>query len=92
MIRGKTAVLALRVLCATAMAVGFGATCYGFLNSSTIPLFAFDVPSWIVGVSCIYMGMRYWRRIPELENKIDPYAKFSFKNFSLAKSKARPAR
>ena len=72
--------------------VGLGGACYGLMNKFTIPLFAFDVPSWIIGVSAAYMGARYYRRIPELEKKVDMGGEFAWRNFSIGGGKAQSRR
>lgn len=87
MIRGRHAITFLRVFTVIVMAVGLSIAVYGFVNPMTIPLFVFDVPTWVIGVTCAYMGLRYWRRIPEMEKKIDPSGKFSWRNFSIGRGK-----
>lgn len=80
--KAKTAILGLRILTLVVMAVGVGGVTDGFVNHRTIPLFAFDVPTWVIGGSAFYMGLKYWRRIPELERKVHYSAGFSWSNFS----------
>lgn len=92
MISGKTAIMGLRYLCGFVIVFGVAAACYGFIYKFTIPLFAFDVPSWIIGVSAAYMGVKHYRRIPELEKKVDLIGKFSWRNFSIGGAKARSGR
>jgi hypothetical protein len=85
MLRGKTAIAGLRFISGVVMSAGLIAAVYGFMQHATVPLFAFDVPAWVIGVSAAYMGLRYWRRIPALEEKIDPNANFKWSNFSFRK-------
>lgn len=83
MFRGNTAILALRFICALCMAFGLMMMIYGILYRYTIPLFAFDVPTWVIGATVVYLGLRHWRRVPELEKSVTPLARFSWKNFTL---------
>jgi len=85
--KGSTAINALRVICGLVICIGLGAALDGFLSRQSITLFAFDVPSWMVGVSAAYMGLRYWRRIPELEKQAGPDASFSWAKLSPFRSR-----
>lgn len=86
MVKSSGAITALRFLCVIVMAIGIGATVDGLMHYRTVPLFIFDVPGWIVGASAIYMGLRYWRRIPEMERKVNGTT-FRWSNFSIFKSR-----
>lgn len=83
--RAKTAITGLRIISALVIVVGLCGAAEGLLHAATIPLFVFDVPSWIVGVSAAYMGLRYWRRIPELERNVRMSGGFSSSNFPRAR-------
>lgn len=76
------ALMALQVLCCLTMTVGVGAIIYGLLHHHTIPLFMFDVPLWVIGASALYMGVKYYRRLPEMESKLQVSSGFAWKNFS----------
>jgi hypothetical protein len=86
MIQSKNALFALRLMSTLTMSVGAAAMVDGFLNARTIPLFIFDVPSWVIGASAIYMGLRYWRRIPAMEKKVNG-STFQWSNFWIFKAR-----
>ncbi len=86
MIKTQTAISGLRYLCVLVMTVGLMAMIDGLFHYRTIPLYIFDVPGWIIGASAAYMGLRYWRRIPEMEKKLQG-SRFSWSNFSIFKAR-----
>src|SRR5437870_2166472 len=67
----NTAITGLRVLSGLVMLVGLAGIVDGFVRPVSIPLFAFDVPTWVIGATAAYLGLRYWRRIPAMEKQID---------------------
>jgi hypothetical protein len=74
-------------MCCLVMTVGLMGALFGFLENVTIPLFVFDIPTWVIGLSAAFMGLRYWRRIPALEQKIEPDAYFRWSNFWFRKAR-----
>ncbi|MEI6236372.1 MAG: hypothetical protein WCT04_25230 [Planctomycetota bacterium] len=82
------AVTFLRCISGLVMCIGACTVIDGLMNYRTVPLFMFDVPGWIIGASAIYMGLRYWRRIPEMEKNVAG-TQFSWSNFSIFKTKTR---
>jgi hypothetical protein len=86
---GKRAITVLRVICLVVMLLGVGGVIDGIMHSKSVPLFAFDVPTWIIALSVFYMGLRYWRRIPELEKKVQYSKGFSWEHFPVVGSRSR---
>jgi hypothetical protein len=81
--KGAKAIIFLRTIALAVMIVGLGGTIDSLLYHRSVSLFAFDIPGWVVGISGFYMGLRYWRRIPELEKKVVQSTGFSWANFSV---------
>ena len=79
--RGHTAVTGLKIISLLAIAAGLAGAAYGFYRPQEVPLFVFAVPSWAIGLSAAYLGLRYWRRIPELQRNIAQSNGFSWSNF-----------
>ena len=79
-----TAMNGLRYLCVAVMVGGAMGVVDGLLHYRTVSLFVFDIPGWIVGASAMYMGLRYYRRIPEMEKTVQG-ATFKWSNFSIFK-------
>ncbi len=55
MFSSNNAIAALRFLCAFVIAFGAMMTLYGLMYSFKIPLFAFDIPTWVIGVTVMYL-------------------------------------
>jgi len=83
--KSHRAIIALRLISGLVVMLGLIGTIDGIINYKTIPLFAFNVPTFVVAFSVFYMGLRYWRRIPEFEKKVEGSARFSWENFPLVK-------
>jgi hypothetical protein len=75
------AILFLRVICGFTIALGLYGIVVGLMSNDKIPLFMVDVPPWVLGASCAYMGLRYWRRIPEMQQTVTYSPGFSWSNF-----------
>jgi hypothetical protein len=75
------AILTLRIICGIAIAIGLAGTITSIITHDSVPLFWVSVPGWAIGASATYMGIRYWRRIPELEKGLKENGSFSWANF-----------
>jgi hypothetical protein len=83
----KKAVIWLRIMSAVTMILGAVCVILALKNGDSIPLFpGVRVPGWVIGASVIYIGLRYWRRIPEMERNLKCSTGFSWTNFKFTKT------
>ena len=74
-------IVGLRVICGLTIVVGLVGFVAGLFAAGGIPLFGVLVPGWVLGASVAYMGARYWRRLPEMERKVELGGSFAWSNF-----------
>jgi hypothetical protein len=73
--------LGLKVITAATIIVGIVGIVGALQTGMRIPLFpGVSVPGWVLGASVAYMGVRYWRRLPELERNISSGSGFALSN------------
>lgn len=78
-------ILALRVVTGLTVVVGCVGIVDGLVRPAGIPLFGMAVPTWVLGASVAYLGLRYWRRLPELEQGMAAGGGFAWANFKKAR-------
>jgi hypothetical protein len=75
-------IFGLKAITAATIVVGVVGIAGALLSEMRIPLFpGVSVPGWVLGASVAYMGVRYWRRLPELERNISSGSGFAVSNF-----------
>ena len=84
----EKAILALRVVTGLTVVVGCLGIVDGFIRPEGIPLFGIAVPTWVLGASVAYLGLRYWRQLPELERGMAAGGGFAWANFKTAGKEA----
>jgi hypothetical protein len=70
MFSNNRAVLALQIMSIITILVGLVGLLFGIVTQAMIVLGTARIPVWILGGAMTYMGIRYWRRIPGLEKKM----------------------
>jgi hypothetical protein len=80
------AVMWLRVMSIGTILIGAICFTLAWIYNERVQLFpGVSAPAWAIGASVMYMGLRYWRRIPEMEKNIRSTGGFSWANFKRAK-------
>ena len=86
MIDKMKAIFILRIITGLTIAVGLVGIIDGVAQPNSIPVLGLSVPAWVLGASVTYMGMRYWRRLPEMEKNVYGGGGFSWENFRSIKT------
>lgn len=80
MTQKQKALLALRGICLATILAGLFGVALGFVWGDSIPMLGVQVPLWVLGASITYMGVRYLRRLPELDGSIQSDGRFAWSN------------
>ncbi|MCW8132423.1 MAG: hypothetical protein KIS92_18895 [Planctomycetota bacterium] len=80
MTQKQKALWVLRASCLATILVGLFGVALGFVWGETIPMLGVQVPLWVLGVTISYMGVRYLRRLPELDGSIGRDSRFAWAN------------
>ena len=81
-----SAIFGLRVITALTILAGLAGLVGGVVSGERIQLFVgVNVPAWALGASVTYLGLRYWRRIPELQKGLQGSGGFAWRNLKVWK-------
>jgi hypothetical protein len=78
----EKALTMLRLISVLTTLVGLLGVVAGLYSGETMTMLGMQVPLWVLGVTVAYVGVRYWRRVPQLDESIATDGKFSFANLT----------
>lgn len=78
----QKALFVLRAVSVLTTLVGLFGVAAGIVSGETLPMLGMQVPIWVLGVTVAYFGIRYWRKLPQLEASIADGGRFSLANLT----------